>query len=251
MNLKRAFRVWQRHATVYTKLYKSSIALNFVEPILYLAAMGLGLGAFVKEINGIPYVKFIAPGIIASSAMFAATYECTYGTYVRMTYQKTFDAVLATPVNINELVAGEVIWGATKSALYGTIIISVITLFGLVDSPWIIFLIPFLFISGVIFAELSVIVAAIVPGIESFNYFYTIVMTPMFLFSGIFFPLDTLPPIISKIAFFTPLYHLVNICRSFSSGIPRTALSDILWIFVVLALLTPYPFRLLRKRIIE
>jgi len=251
MNLKRAFRVWQRHATVYTKLYKSSIALNFVEPILYLAAMGLGLGAFVKEINGIPYVKFIAPGIIASSAMFAATYECTYGTYVRMTYQKTFDAVLATPVNINELVAGEVIWGATKSALYGTIIISVIALFGLVDSPWIIFLIPLLFISGLIFAELSVIVAAIVPGIESFNYFYTIVMTPMFLFSGIFFPLDTLPPIISKIAFFTPLYHLVNICRSFSSGILKGALSDIAWIFVVVVLLTPYPFRLLRKRIIE
>jgi lipooligosaccharide transport system permease protein len=251
MNIKRAFRVWQRHATVYTKLYKSSIALNFVEPILYLAAMGLGLGAFVKEINGVPYIKFIAPGIIASSAMFAATYECSYGTYVLLFYQKTFDAILATPVNINELVAGEVTWGATKSVLYGTIIISVIAIFGLVDSPWIVFLIPFLFISGLIFAELSVIVAAIVPGIESFNYFYTIVMTPMFLFSGIFFPLDTLPPVISKIAFFTPLYHLVNICRSFSSGIPRVALSDIVWIFVVVVLLTPYPFRLLRKRIIE
>jgi len=251
MNIKRAFRVWQRHATVYTKLYKSSIALNFVEPVLYLAAMGLGLGAFVKEINGIPYINFIAPGIIASSAMFAATYECSYGTYVRMTYQKTFDAILATPVNINELIAGELIWGATKSVLYGTIIMSVIALFGLVDSFWIILVIPFLFISGLIFAELSVIVAAIVPGIESFNYFYTIVMTPMFLFSGIFFPLDTLPPVIAKIAFFTPLYHLVNICRSFSSGILKGTLSDIAWIFVVIVLLTPYPFRLMRKRIID
>src|SRR4030042_3698987 len=106
MKLKQAFRVWQRHLTVYTKLYKSSIALNFVEPILYLAALGLGLGAFVNEINGVPYIKFIAPGIIASSSMFAAIYECTYGTYVRMTYQKTFDAILATPANINALVAG-------------------------------------------------------------------------------------------------------------------------------------------------
>ncbi len=251
MKIKRAFRVWQRHAKVYTKLYKSSIALNFVEPILYLAALGLGLGAFVKEINGVPYIKFIAPGIIASSSMFAATYECTYGTYVRMTYQKTFDAILATPVNINDLVTGELIWGATKSVIYGTIIMSVISLFGLVDSPWIVLIIPFLFIGGLIFSEISVIFASIVPGIESFNYFYTIFMTPMFLFSGIFFPLDTLPPIISKIAFFTPLYHLVNICRSFSSGLPSQTLSDIAWIFVVIILLTPYPFRLMRRRMIQ
>ena len=210
MQLKHAFRVWQRHLTVYTKLYKSSIALNFVEPILYLAALGLGLGAFVKEINGVPYIKFIAPGIIASSSMFAAIYECTYGTYVRMTYQKTFDAILATPVNIDDLVAGELMWGATKSMLYGTIIIIVISIFGLVDSPLLVLAIPILFITGLIFSEISVIFTAIVPGIDSFNYFYTILMTPMFLFSGIFFPLDSLPSIVSKIAFFTPLYHLVN-----------------------------------------
>jgi lipooligosaccharide transport system permease protein len=251
MNFKHAFRVWQRHFTVYTKLYKSSIALNFVEPVLYLAALGLGLGAFVKEINGVPYIKFIAPGIIASSSMFAATYECTYGTYVRMTYQKTFDAILATPVNINDLVAGELSWGATKSMLYGTIIMLVVSLFGLVDSPFIILAIPLLFISGLIFSEISMIFVAIVPGIDSFNYFYTILMTPMFLFSGIFFPLDTLPPVISKIAFFTPLYHLVNICRSFSSGLLSITLWDIIWILIVLILLTPYPFRLMRRRIME
>ena len=251
MKLKRAYRVWQRHFKVYTKLYKSSIALNFVEPILYLSALGLGIGAFVKEINGVPYIKFIAPGIIASSSMFAAAYECTYGTYVRMTYQKTFDAILATPVNIDDLVAGELLWGATKSLLYGTIIMFVISLLGLVDSSLILLAIPFLFISGLIFSEISVIFAAIVPGIESFNYFYTILMTPMFLFSGIFFPLDTLPPIVSKIAFFTPLYHFVNIYRSFSSGLLLQTLSDIAWVFIVIILLTPYPFRLIRKRIMK
>ena len=218
MKLKRAFRVWQRHLTVYTKLYKSSIALNFVEPVLYLAALGLGLGAFVQQINGVPYIQFIAPGIIASSSMFAAIYECTYGTYVRMTYQKTFDAILATPVNIDDLVAGELLWGATKSLLYGTIIIIVISLFGLVDSAFIVLAVPVLFITGLIFAEISVIFTAVVPGIDSFNYFYTLFMTPMFLFSGIFFPLDNLSPVVTKIAFFTPLYHLVNICRALASG---------------------------------
>ncbi|GAB4417993.1 MAG: ABC transporter permease [Thermodesulfovibrionales bacterium] len=251
MRLKRAFRVWQRNLTVYTKLYKSSIALNFVEPVLYLAALGLGLGAFVKEIDGVPYIKFIAPGIIASSSMFAATYECTYGTYVRMTYQKTFDAILSTPVCIDDLIAGELMWGATKSMIYGTIIMAVISVFGLVDSPIIILAIPVLFISGLVFSEISIIAAATVPGIDSFNYFYTLLMTPMFLFSGIFFPLDTLPPAISKIAFFTPLYLLVNITRSFSSGLLSVVRWDIVWIFAAVILLAPYSFRLMRKRVIR
>jgi len=238
---------------VYTKLYKSSIVLNFVEPTLYLVALGIGLGAFVKEINGVPYIKFIAPGIIASSSMFAATFECTYGTYVRMTYQKTFDAILATPLNLDDLVAGELMWGATKSTFYGTIIMVVIFLFGLVDSSLIILTIPVLFLSGLLFALISIIVTAIVPGIDSFNYFYTLFMTPMFLFSGIFFPLNSphLPSIVPKIAFFTPLYHLVNVCRSFSSGVFLETRWDIIWIIGALILLTPYSFRLMRKRIIK
>ncbi|HWR90145.1 MAG TPA: ABC transporter permease [Dissulfurispiraceae bacterium] len=251
MQVRRALRVWQRHLTVYTKLYRSSIALNFVEPVLYLSALGLGLGAFIREIDGMPYVNFIAPGIIASSSMFSAIYECTYGTYVRMTYQKTFDAILATPVNLDDLIAGELLWGATKSVLYGTVIIIVISLFGLVSSPLVILIIPVLFFSGLIFSEISVMAAAIVPGIESFNYFYTLLMTPMFLFSGIFFPLNTLPPLVSQIAFFTPLYHLVNICRAFAAGKPLSAATDLIWIIAVAALLSPYPFRLMRRRIIK
>ena len=251
MRIKRAFRVWQRNSMVYTKLYKSSIVLNFVEPTLYLIALGLGLGAFVKEINGVPYINFIAPGIIASSSMFAATFECTYGTYVRMTYQKTFDAILATPVNLDDLVAGELMWAATKSTFYGAIIMIVISLFGLVDSALIIFVIPVLFLSGLLFAVISMIFTAIVPGIDSFNYFYTLFMTPMFLFSGIFFPLNNLPPVVSKIAFFTPLYHLVNICRSLASGALSRITGDIIWIFVVVILLAPCSFRLMRKRVIK
>jgi lipooligosaccharide transport system permease protein len=251
LRIKKAFRVWQRNFTVYTKLYKSSIVFNFIEPTLYLVALGFGLGAFVKDINGVPYINFIAPGIIASSSMFATASECTYGTYVRMTYQKTFDAILATPVNIDDLVAGELMWGATKSMLYGTIIMIVISLFGLVDSPLIIFAIPVLFFSGLIFAETSIIAVALVPGIDSFSYFFTLLLTPSFLFSGIFFPLDTLPPIVAKIAFFTPLYHLVNICRAFASGMFQTVWVDLLWMLVAAALLAPFPFRLMKKRIVK
>jgi lipooligosaccharide transport system permease protein len=251
LNIRRAFRVWQRNFTVYTKRYKSSMVLNFVEPILYLVALGFGLGAFVKNINGVPYIQFIAPGLIASSSMFAATFECTYGTYIRMTYQKTFDAILATPINIDDLVTGELLWGASKGTFYGIIIMIVLSFFGLIGSSFIILAIPLIFISGLIFAEIAVIASATVPGIDSFNYFNTLFMTPMFLFSGIFFPLDSLPSVVSKIAFFTPLYHLVNISRSFSSGQPSAAAIDIIWIVAVAMILFLFPFRLMRKRIIK
>ncbi|MEW6600689.1 MAG: ABC transporter permease [Nitrospirota bacterium] len=251
MQFKKAFRVWQRHLTVYTKLYKSSVVLNFVEPIMYLVALGFGLGAFVKEVNGVPYMKFIAPGLIASSSMFATASECTYGTYIRMTFQKTFDAILATPVNLDDLVAGEMLWGATKSIFYGTAISIVLSIFGLIDSPLIVLVVPVMFISGLIFAETAVIAVAIAPGIDSFSYFFTLILTPSFLFSGIFFPLDTLPPLVTKIAFFTPLYHVVNICRSLASGAIVPVIWDIVWIIAAALLILPYPFRLMRRRIIK
>ncbi len=183
--------------------------------------------------------------------MYATAAECTYGTYVRMTYQKTFDAILATPVNINDLIAGELLWGATKSVIYGTVITIVVSVLGFIDSPMIIFVIPFLFISGLIFAEIAIIAVALVPGIDSFSYFFTLLITPSFLFSGIFFPLDTLPAVVEKIAFFTPLYHIVNIFRALSAGSIHGVGWDIAWIVVVATLLAPYPFRLMRKRIIK
>lgn len=251
MKVKRAFRVWQRHFTVYTKLYLSSIALNFVEPILYLVALGFGLGGYIEHVQGKPYINFIAPGIIASSSMFATVYECTYSTYVRIFFQKTFDAILATPVNIDDLIAGEMMWGATKSILYGVIIIATISAFHLVDSALIVFVVPVLFLSGLIFAEISLMCVALVPGVDSLNYFYTLFMSPMFLFSGIFFPLDGLPSFVSKIAWFTPLFHLTNVCRALAEGVPGKALEGVTWIIVVVIILAPFPFRLMRRRIIR
>ena len=251
MRIKRAWRVLQRHWTVYTKLYKTSFALNFIEPVLYLVAMGMGLGVFVNDINGQPYIKFIAPGIIASSSMFAAVYECTYGTYIRMTFQKTFDAILATPVSIDDLTAAELAWAAVKSVIYGLTIMIVVALFGLVDSPLLLLTVPFIFLCGLIFAEVSMITTALVPGIDSFSYFYTLFMTPLFLFSGIFFPVETLPKVVADLAWFTPLYHLVNICRAFSAGHISGVIGSAVWITVVAAVLAVVPFRLMRRRVIQ
>ncbi|MBI4843297.1 MAG: ABC transporter permease [Nitrospirae bacterium] len=251
MKIKRAFRVFQRNLTVYTKRYKSSLALNFLEPIIYLAGLGLGLGGFVKEINGMSYISYLAPGLIASSSMFSSTCECTYGTYIRMTFQKTFDAILVTPVNIEDLTAGELMWGAAKGTFYGVIIMTVLSFMGLIKSAVIVAAVPMIFISSLIFAEIAVIVTSIVPGIDSFNYFNTLFMTPMFLFSGIFFPLESMPEFVSKIAFFLPLYHLVNICRAFSAGEIYAARWDMAWLAAAALIFYPYPFRSLKRRIIK
>jgi lipooligosaccharide transport system permease protein len=250
LRIKGAFRVWQRNFTVYTKRYKTSLVLNFVEPMLYLTAMGLGLGAFVSDIKGVPYIKFIAPGMVASSAMFAAVFECTYGTYVRMTFQRTFDAILATPVGVDEITAGEIFWGAFKCVLYGTIIMIVITAFGLVDSPLAFAALPAVFLGGVIFAEICVIFTSLSPGIDLFNYFYTLFITPLFLFSGIFFPLDGMPRALQTVSACTPLYHLVLVCRGCAAGDPSVLPLSLAYLVILAAVLAPLPFRLMRKRMV-
>jgi lipooligosaccharide transport system permease protein len=134
--------------------------------------------------------------------------------------------------------------------IFGITIMIVIALFGLVDSAAIILAIPFIFLGGLVFAELSVIFCAIVPGIDSFSYFYTLFMTPLFLFSGIFFPLDAMPRVVADLASFTPLYHLVNICRAFSSGTIGAALWSIVCLIAFVVVLAPFPFKLMRKRVI-
>lgn len=250
MKIKRALKVWQRNFKVYTKLYKSSFALNFFEPLIYLIALGFGLGGYVKEINGIPYIKFIATGIIATSAIFAAIYECTYGTYVRMVFQKTFDGILATPISLKELTLGEILWGSTKSLIYGFTIILVITIFGLAESYKILFSLPFIFLSGFFFAELSIIIVTILPGIDSFNYFYTLIITPMFLFSSVFFPLEDLPKFVKVAAFFNPFYHSVNICRGFALNNLNGIIFDILWLLIGTIIIFPFPYILMKKKIV-
>jgi len=250
LRIKGALRVWQRNLTVYKKLFLTSMVLNFVEPLLYLTAMGLGLGAFVSNINGVPYIKFIAPGMIASSAMFAAAYESTYGTYVRMTFQKTFDAVLATPVGVDEITIAEIFWGAFKCVLFGCTIMIVIAAFGLVDSPALILALPVIGIAGIMISEISIIFCTVVKSIELFNYFFTLFLTPMFLFSGIFFPLDGMPRFVSVVASFTPLYHLVNVCRGCAAGNFSALPVSILYLALGAVLLCPIAILLMRRRLV-
>ena len=135
---RRAFKVWQRNKDAWLKFYKASMVGNLAEPILFLVAFGLGLGKFIRNVEGVPYIQFIAPGLVIAAAMNAASFECTFGSFTRMSTQKSYDAIIVTPVNIDEVAAGDILWGATKGFISAVVMLPVLIAFGLMSSPWLI-----------------------------------------------------------------------------------------------------------------
>jgi len=247
----RAYTVWYRDIKVWTKFYKASILGNLGEPLLYLLAMGWGLGRMVGTVNGVPYIEFLAPGLICSAAMYAATFECTFGSFTRMTRQSTFDAILATPVSLEDIVAGEILWGATKGFLSGTAMLLVMSLFGLVKSYWAVLALGLAFLIGLLFASLSMIVTARAAAYDFFSYYFTLAIAPMFLFSGIFFPVTNLPDWAQTFAWFLPLTHGVDISRAlFSGDVSLKLLGDLVWLLVFFSVLFVIALRGIRKRLI-
>ena len=253
---KRFLRVWQRNLTVYQKTWKINFLPPLLEPLFYLLAFGIGLSALVGKIqylgSEISYVVFIAPALIAITIMYNAFFENTFASFVRMYYQKTFDAMMATPLSLEEIITGEIIWGATKSVLATTIMLGVISLFGLIHYPHALFILPLAFLGGIAFGSIAMFFTGIVPTIEVFNLPIFLFITPMFLFSGTFFPIETLPLWAQKIAVLLPLTHLVTIVRSFSFGVMDVKL---LWNFGYLLIfsLIFFPLAIIKmhKRLIK
>ncbi len=254
-----AFRVWQRNATIFRKHWKTIMLPNLFEPLLYLTALGLGLGAFIREdgINGLTYTQYIAPGLLASNAMFAASFESTFNTFVRLKIGRIYDAIVATPVNAEDIVAGEYLWAGTRSALYGTGFLGVLTVLGLasgeplITSPWALLIPPVLLVTGIMFSVMGTLFTSLISSIDFYAYYFTLVVTPLFLFSGIFFPIEPFPAPVPQIAWFTPLYHAVNVCRSLATGPSLGVLVDVAWILVFTAALAPLPIRFMRKRLVS
>ncbi|MDY6893682.1 MAG: ABC transporter permease, partial [Chloroflexota bacterium] len=216
----RSLRVWQRNRDVFFKLWKSEVPGVFAEPLLILLAMGLGLGAYVVLEDGERYIEFIAPGIVAAYAMFSASFECTYGSFIRMEYQKTYDAIITTPLNIEDVVLGEILWGATRSLITACAVMLVITAFGLVSSPWALLALPLAVVSGIMFSSIALFFTSLSPAIYSFNYYFTLFITPMFFFSGVFFPLNEFPTMIQHLSWIAPLTSVTNLMRAVISGSP-------------------------------
>ena len=248
----RARHVWSRNWDVFKKFAVTNILPYFAEPLLYILAMGYGLGLFVGQIGGVSYAEFLAPGILSSSVMFAASYECTYSTFVRLIFQNTFEAVLCTPLMPEDIVAGEVAWGATKSVISGICIFIVILLMGLVKPSSIVVILPITILVGLMFASLSIFFTSIMPNMDAFNYYFTLLVSPMFLFSGVFFPIDGMPAIVKTIAWFLPLTHAVNIIRPAAQGIYSASfLPEIVWMIVFTAIFYIISVVLMKRRLMQ
>jgi lipooligosaccharide transport system permease protein len=203
---------------VFTKTIKVNFLPSLLEPILYLLAFGFGLGGFIPSIQGQSYIAFIAPALVAISVMNGSFFECTFASFVRMYFQKTFDAIVATPVSVEEVVAGELLWGATRATFNTTIVLAVVAAFGLISSPLFLLVIPLAFFGGLMFASMAMCFTSVAPNIDFFNFPSFLFLTPMFFLCGTFFPLTSLPSAAQGAAMVLPLTHVVNITRGLVSG---------------------------------
>ena len=213
-----AWAVTNRNLTVWRRYAGASAIGNFGEPLLYLLALGYGLGRIVPKLGGMSYAEFIAPGLVVSTVMYTATFEGTFGSYTRMSTQRTFEAVLASPVTPHELVAGEVLWGGIKGTFGAIAVLTVIALFGLVPSWTAVATVPFGFLAGLMFMAMALVVTGLSRSYEFFNYYFTLLVAPMFLFSGVFFPLAEMPPLVQWGALALPLTHVVEVSRALVRG---------------------------------
>ena len=196
----------------------SSLLLHFGEPLLYLLGLGFGLGRFIGEMDGIDYFSFLASGLIASSAMTSSSYEGIYSVYTRMVPQKTYDGMLATPVEVDDIVAGEMLWCATKGCISGSAILLVAALLGAIASAHAVLCIPLLFLVGLAFAGPAVAMSAVSPSYDFFSYYITLVITPMFILCGVFYPIGSLPEAVQHAVQALPLTHAVALVRPLATG---------------------------------
>jgi len=252
VRLSAALRLWQRNASIYRRTYKMNILPNFFEPFFYLLAMGLGLGAYLSKIQGVRYLDFIAPGLVATAAMFGTSFEVTFNCFVKMQFGKIYDAVMATPLSIEDIGLGELLWGTTRATIYGVVFLAITAMFGVVHS-WIAVFAPIgVALIGLMFSVLGLSFTAIVPLIDYFTYYWTLFITPMFLFSGVFFPLTKWPAWAQTVAWFVPLHQAVEMMRAFTlTGDLGHALRSAAWIVVLTGGMLVLPLNLLHRRLIK
>jgi lipooligosaccharide transport system permease protein len=253
---RRFLRVWQRNLVVYRKTWKINFLTPLLEPLFYLLAFGYGMSALIGKVsfNGqeLSYVSFITPSLLAIAMMYNAFFENTYASFVRMYYQKTFDAMLATPLSLDEVITGEIVWGATKSLIAAAIMLGVVTAFGLVHYPHALLILPLAFLAGIAFGSIGMFFTGVVPSIEAFNLPIFLFVTPMFLFSGTFFPVAGLPGWAQKLALIFPLTHLVNATRYLCLGVmDPDVFWGVLYLVVFSVVFFPLSLHVMRRRLIH
>lgn len=219
-----AGRVFEHRFRQYRRTYRASLFSSFFLPVLFLTAMGLGLGTYVDDgtgtatLGGVPYLVFLAPGLLASTAMQSAAFEATFPIMGGLVWNKTFHAMVATPIAARDVTLGNLAWITARLLLITTVFTAVIVLFGAAISPLIVFAIPAATLTGLAFAAPIAAFSATQRTPEKFNAIFRFGVTPLFLFSGTFYPVDQLPTFLQPLAWVTPLYHGVELTRGLSLG---------------------------------
>jgi lipooligosaccharide transport system permease protein len=217
--------VWRRNFLVWRKLVVASVLSNLADPLILLFGLGYGLGALLPSVEGMSYMAFFAAGTLCSATMFTASFESMFSGFSRMHGQKTWDAILYAPLVIDDVVAGEVVWAASKAWLSGATILAVAAAVGLASSPLVLLALPVAFLVGLAFAAVGLIMTVLAKNWDFFSFYMTLVMTPMTMISGVFFPADQLPRPIQIVAEVLPLYHGVELVRPLMVGrLPDDAL---------------------------
>lgn len=235
--LRGALWVWRRNAAVWGRSWRTSLVGSVGEPLFYFLGLGYGLGTLIPSVAGQPYLHFVAPGLVLSSVMQSTTIEATYSTFTKMQHQRVFESMVLSPLTFGDVVVGEMLWAMTKGLLSGGTVLALTFAFG-AGKPWPgLLAVALLLVAGLIFAAMGLIVTSAARGYESFNYYFTLFISPMFFFSGIFYPVEPLGPWVGTVAWCFPLTHLVNLSRAALRGTAEAALwSDALWVFAFGAL---------------
>ncbi len=217
--------VMSREVANFRTFWKSTTFSATLEPVVYLLAFGLGLGAtLIDEVSGLSYVEFVGTGMVATAVIFSSVFPAMFGTFVKERFQRTYDAILAAPVDVEELVTAEMLWIGSRAGVFGCFPLIVSMLFGLDPSPGMLIVPLFCFVTSLGFAAFGIAVAASVAKIDQFNYVTTLFVTPLFLVAGTFFPIDQLPQGVQAVSQLNPLHHLVELVRHSAFGFEATDL---------------------------
>jgi lipooligosaccharide transport system permease protein len=210
--------VMSRDVSIFGRYWKSTTFSSVVQPTIYLLAFGLGFGALVPKIQHLDYKAYVATGVVATAVLFSSAFPGMFNTFIRWQFQRTYDAILAAPVDVEELVTAEILWISLRAGVYGLAPLIVGIAFGLEPEFGMLLVVPIGVVTGFGFAAFGVTIAAVAKTIDNFNYITSAVLTPMFLVAGTFFPVSKLPAGIRTVALVNPLYHCVQLVRDASLG---------------------------------
>ncbi len=216
----RFIHVVHRNYQVWRKLLGSALVGHLADPLIWLVGLGVGLGSLLPSVNGLSYMAFLGSGMLCYSVMNSATFEGLWSAFTRLKMQRTWEAILQAPMTVNDVVIGEWVWAALKGLLSGIAILLVMTLLGLVESIAALWVLPIVLLVGLSFAGLALIVTALAKTYDFFTYYFSLLIMPMTLISGVFFPSEQLPKVVQFLAQLFPLAHATALARGLVVGAP-------------------------------